>query len=131
MGDSRPDVFKASALQHPLYHVATVRTVVDRLGIDIPKQPPRKTLDKFAHRKNVIINAAPIMGETVKVYQKLSTPRTAFSPHFMPRVSRFQSPIGNWQHWNWQHSPIGNTSAPPSRAAASASPPIVWFSQVP
>ena len=23
-----------------------------------------------------------------------------------------QSPIENWQHWNWQHSHIGNTSAP-------------------
>ena len=83
MGDSRPDVFKASALQHPLYHVATVRAVVDRLGIDIPKQLPRKALDKFTHRKNFILNAAPTMGETSKVYQKLSTPRTVFSPHFM------------------------------------------------
>ena len=23
-----------------------------------------------------------------------------------------QSSIGNWQHWNWQHSHIGNISAP-------------------
>ena len=29
------------------------------------------------------------------------------------RMSQFQSPIGNWQHWNWHHSHIGNTSARP------------------
>ena len=39
MGDRRPDVFKASTLQHTLNHIAAVRTIVDCLRIDIPKQP--------------------------------------------------------------------------------------------
>ena len=48
-------------------------------------------------------------------------PPSSIPNRFSPRHTPPQ--IGNWQHWNWQHSHIGNTSAQSGRARTPAAPP--------
>ncbi|MBR4653499.1 MAG: hypothetical protein IKO72_09075 [Kiritimatiellae bacterium] len=38
VGNRRPDVLKTSTLQHTLYHVAAMRTIINCFRINIPKQ---------------------------------------------------------------------------------------------
>ena len=80
-----------------------------------------KRLQPYAHPCPQLVELQCLHFVAISVFPSSSSIPNRFSPRHTP--ANF-NPIGNWQHWNWQHFHIGNISPPPGGASAHACAPF-------